>query len=96
MTFNTSLRLTTPLVVFTLLAMRNIAFGFGARRNYHSYHHISQSSDGQPKSTSQPEPSSLQEETERLLERAAHIREISAQFAETLCIKRREASYVKN
>ena len=59
--------------------------GFGRRRGYHSYHHLSQSNHGNHSSSSSSttEHALIQEETERLLERAAHIRKLSAEFVST-------------
>ena len=91
MTFNTYLHLSIPLIVLTILTLSDHTHGFGARRNYHSYHHISQSSQGRAKSSSSsPGVSSIQDETERLLERAAHIREISAQCTGPICIRKKQ------
>ena len=84
MTFNTtSIRLSITYLILTLLAITDSVHGFGARHNYHSYHHISQSSQGQSSKSSSTTTgtSSTQDETERLLERAAHIRQLLEQLA---------------
>ena len=96
MTSNISIRLLIASVMMLVLAMTDSVHGFGARRNYHSYHHLSQKKQAK---LSKPRPSakssarssarssSTEDETEELLERAARIREISAQFAGPLCIR---------
>lgn len=85
MTFPNVLRLIIP----TLLLLLSVFYicevhSFGARRNYHSYHHLSQRSSTNKRKylrSSQPISTSKQEdlEAERILEKAAEIRRYLAQ-----------------
>jgi nitrogen regulatory protein PII len=74
MTFPNTIRL----VIQTLLILSAFftceVHGFGARRDYHSYHHISKRSNKKMSSTSMSASQSEEIEVERILEKAAEIR----------------------
>ena len=101
MTFNIAIRLVTLLLVVLLVSLPAAVTGFGARRQYHSYHHLSQQSTKKKtkkniKRTIHHSPSSSSlSETEMLLERAAKIRALSAQIRAVELASRLPSTVVK-
>ena len=82
---------TMNLITFVLLSAlclllsldekNTVSAAFGSRRQYHSYHHISQSASrnrGRKISISAPSATSSQEEIEHILRKAAQIRRRAA------------------
>ena len=83
MTLIKSTLLVTLPLIFCMTSIPHGVEAFGARRQYHSYHHF-QAKNGKNslRQSDRRASASIQDETEMLLERAEKIRDISRRMQE--------------